>query len=100
MVMIIIVITIIIIIIVVIIIMVIITMIITIKIIIMIIIIIIIIIIITKWLSGFELNKIKGKSMAAAEESKENESEASAGFDEEVEMYVKMCVMLCWKILI
>ena len=96
MVMIIIVITIIIIIIVVIIIMVIITMIITIKIIIM----IIIIIIITKWLSGFELNKIKGKSMAAAEESKENESEASAGFDEEVEMYVKMCVMLCWKILI
>ena len=98
MVMIIIVITIIIIIIVVIIIMVIITMIITIKIIIMII--IIIIIIITKWLSGFELNKIKGKSMAAAEESKENESEASAGFDEEVEMYVKMCVMLCWKILI
>ena len=98
MVMIIIVITIIIIIIVVIIIMVIITMIITIKIIIMII--IIIIIIITKWLSGFELNKIKGKSMAAAEESKENESEASAGFDEEVEMYVKMWVMLCWKILI
>ena len=96
MVMIIIVITIIIIIIVVIIIMVIITMIITIKIIIM----IIIIIIITKWLSGFELNKIKGKSMAAAEESKENEREASAGFDEEVEMYVKMCVMLCWKILI
>ena len=53
-----------------------------------------------KQLSDLELNKIKEKSMGAAEESKENESEASAGFDEEVEMYVKMCVMLCWKILI
>ena len=58
------------------------------------------IIIITKQLSDFELNKIKGESVVAAEESKENESEDSAGFDEEVEMYVKMCVMLCWKILI
>ena len=63
-------------------------------------IIIIIIIIITKQFSDFELNKIKRKSMAAAEGSKENDSEDSAGLDEEVEMYVKMCVMLCWKILI